>query len=413
MNNPSPLSRPTGPSETPRSPMSANDQHFSPPLASTQAISQSPAVATMAALNEKDPSKGVKSRLRRAFSFGGSAELRRVAGENDKAADRAKARQAQFSNELDEEQDAIARKQEASGFGNSIYSGQGNVFTGSTDNLSISSTASSASLMLRKMGKGLKKGGRSVKGIFRSKSVIGVPAADGPVQAKVGDVSRVTVEAEREKVNVNLDPHDQAGGGTGFPRLEKNSADAARVTASPQLDGAIVAGASESRGIIGGGEQERAEILGRTKRGILKRASTVTESPAFGFVDSLNGERIRPIFPASSHRRASPSPSTTSSEPRRSGHRRTDSVTLEGDDYFAAAPRLPSNGTTQSLPGTPRGLSRNISFSPRLQFHDVWSSTEYDRRGDIATCNRLTPMLAQQIKEELNSFKMVSILSMF
>jgi hypothetical protein len=34
---------------------------------------------------------------------------------------------------------------------------------------------------------------------------------------------------------------------------------------------------------------------------------------------------------------------------------------------------------------------------------------EYDRRGDIATCNRLTPMLAQQIKEELNSFKMVRV----
>ena len=35
----------------------------------------------------------------------------------------------------------------------------------------------------------------------------------------------VTVEAEREKVNVNLNPHDQAGGGTGFPKLERNSID--------------------------------------------------------------------------------------------------------------------------------------------------------------------------------------------
>jgi len=52
------------------------------------------------------------------------------------------------------------------------------------------------------------------------------------------------------------------------------------------------------------------------------------------------------------------------------------------------------------------GLIRNISFSPRLQFHDTWPSAEYDRRGEIATCNRLTPMLAQQIKEELNTFKM-------
>jgi hypothetical protein len=41
-------------------------------------------------------------------------------------------------------------------------------------------------------------------------------------------------------------------------------------------------------------------------------------------------------------------------------------------------------------------------------FFETWPSQEYDRRGEVATCNRLTPMLAQQIKEELNSFKMVS-----
>ena len=58
-------------------------------------------------------------------------------------------------------------------------------------------------------------------------------------------------------------------------------------------------------------------------------------------------------------------------------------------------------------PMTPQGMLRNISFSPRLQFYDTWPSAEYDRRGEIATCNRLTPMLAQQIKEELNTFKMV------
>ena len=53
------------------------------------------------------------------------------------------------------EQARIAEKQEAGGLGNAIYSNnQGNIFSGSTDNLSISSTASSASVMLRKMGKG-------------------------------------------------------------------------------------------------------------------------------------------------------------------------------------------------------------------------------------------------------------------
>jgi len=81
-------------------------------------------------------------------------------------------------------------------------------------------------------------------------------------------------------------------------------------------------------------------------------------------------------------------------------------VTLDKHDYFASPANI-ANSSTRSLPTTPRGSSRNISFSPRLQFHDVWSATDYDRRGDIATCNRLTPMLAQQIKEELNTFKMV------
>ena len=66
-----------------------------------------------------------------------------------------------------------------------------------------------------------------------------------------------------------------------------------------------------------------------------------------------------------------------------------------------------SVGDSKSAPATPQGVTRNINFSPRIQFHDTWTSMEYDRRGEIATCNRLTPMLAQQIKEELNSFKMV------
>lgn len=66
---------------------------------------------------------------------------------------------------------------------------------------------------------------------------------------------------------------------------------------------------------------------------------------------------------------------------------------------------------TKSAPGTPQGSAkRNATFSPRIIFHDTWPSGEYDRRGEIATCNRLTPMLAQQIKEELNNFKMVSTL---
>ena len=104
----------------------------------------------------------------------------------------------------------------------------------------------------------------------------------------------------------------------------------------------------------------------------------------------------------------SSAPSTPADDqPPRFGHRRTDSVAIEGEDYFMSLARFAS-GESERMPGTPRSIAaRNISFSPRIQFHDTWPSGEYDRRGEIATCNRLTPMLAQQIKEELNTFKMV------
>lgn len=106
---------------------------------------------------------------------------------------------------------------------------------------------------------------------------------------------------------------------------------------------------------------------------------------------------------------ASSAPHTPVDDHRGPGHRKADSVAIEGDDYFMSLAKY-ANGDDTGIPGTPRSvMSRNITFSPRLIFHDTWTSGEYDRRGEIATCNRLTPMLAQQIKEELNSFKMVGI----
>src|SRR6202000_2367022 len=105
-------------------------------------------------------------------------------------------RKEKYQDEQEAEQARIAQQQEAGGIGSGIYSGQGNFFTGSTDNLSISSTASSASIMIRKMGKGMKKSTRSLVGLFRPKSVVGVPAADGPVTEGQAAVSMITVEAE-------------------------------------------------------------------------------------------------------------------------------------------------------------------------------------------------------------------------
>ncbi|KAH0537302.1 hypothetical protein FGG08_005892 [Glutinoglossum americanum] len=432
--NPSPLSKPLAmgsnspasddpfdvlPTHVARS-TSPTDSNAVPPLSpSSNGGQESKAAQQLSALNGNDTRRGMKSRLRRAFSFGSAAELRRASAENnlnkELANERAKLRKEKYREAQEAEQAAIARKQEAGGIGEGIYSGQGNFFTGSTDNISISSTASSASVMIRKMGQGMKKSTRSLVGLFRPKSIIGARAMDSTVtEPSMAQVSMVTVEAERERVNVNLNPHDQAGGGTGFPKLERNSIDAANASAADEMGitaRLIDSGESiRSRKSIVGGEKERAEVLAAVKKGILKRSGTDSgnSSPVTQPVDFKAMEFNIPSIsydidaPSSSHS------STLDERPPQIGHKRSDSVTIEGEEYFMSAPKFSSTAVdSKSAPGTPHGTIRhNVNFSPRIQFHDTWPSGEYDRRGDIATCNRLTPMLAQQIKEELNTFKM-------
>lgn len=284
--NPSPLSKPMAmnpePSASKDSFASTVNAALQTPAKPTHAQaahgtkSQSPAAKQLAALNEKDGKKNKTSRLRRAFSFGSAAELRKASAENSAAnnaavaAESAKLRKEKYQDEQEAEQARIAQQQEAGGIGSGIYSGQGNFFTGSTDNLSISSTASSASIMIRKMGRGMKKSTRSLVGLFRPKSVIGVPAADAALpEVSQAQVSMVTVEAEREKVNVNANPHDQAKGGTGYPRLERNSVDAAN-TSNERLGSSSTEDSAARKSIVGG-EKERAEVLAAVKKGILKR----------------------------------------------------------------------------------------------------------------------------------------------
>ncbi|KAN0115218.1 hypothetical protein V8E51_004762 [Hyaloscypha variabilis] len=417
---PSPLSKPV--TMSPEPPSASKDSFASAVNAALQQPSKptyaqvangssvgSPAAKQLAALNDKESKKSKTSRLRRAFSFGSAAELRRASAENsaaNNAADRSKLRKEKYQDEQEAEQARIAEQQEAGGIGSGIYSGQGNFFTGSTDNLSISSTASSASIMIRKMGKGMKKSTRSLVGLFRPKSVIGVPAADSPLpQASQAQVSMVTVEAEREKVNINVDPHDQAGGGTGFPRLERNSLDAANISVTERLGSSSTENSAARRSIVGG-EKERAEVLAAVKKGILKRSGVDSgnNSPVIRPSDNKTPNFQLPQIPHVNDSPISSAPSTPNDEQQ--GHRRTGSVTLGGEDYFMSALRF--RGDSKSVPGTPQGSvsKRSATFSPRIQFHDTWPSGEYDRRGEIATCNRLTPMLAQQIKEELNTFKM-------
>ncbi|KAF2485729.1 hypothetical protein BDY17DRAFT_309041 [Neohortaea acidophila] len=364
----------------------------------------SPAAQQLAAVSDRDLNKGMKSRLRRAFSFGSAQELRR-AGVDTTQPDAQLTRQQhqqQIDDELDAEQMEIARRQEAAGIGAGIYSGQGG-FAGSTDNLSISSTASSASMMLRKMGRGAKKSAKSIKGLFRPKSVVGVPAADGPiasVEPTVGQVSMVTVEAERRLVNVNAHADEHTDGGTSFPKLERNSLESA-VAGVLAEQGSPKRSEAELRRSVIGNDKDRAEVLAAVRKGILKRSGTAspTASPVVMPSDAAGG------LPSVPQLTDSPPASSVPSKPREAYQNRSSSAPAVNGDYFNT--RM---GVAKSMPSTPNGSVRSISFSPRIQFHDAWSSTEYDRRGEIATCNRLTPLLAQQIKEELNTFKMVSSL---
>ncbi|KAK4456295.1 protein BNI4 [Podospora aff. communis PSN243] len=411
--NPSPLSKPVAmdkEAENDQAADAAGVSPPSPPKPASPARVESPAVRQLSAIKEGGSrSKSKTSRLRRAFSFGSAAEFRKVVPENSNdAADTSrpgtpgKLHKDRDPEEVyNAEQARIAQQQEEAGIGNNIYAG-GRLFSGSTDNLSISSTASSASIMIRKMGRGMKKGTRSLVGLFRPKSVIGAPAADAKVpEASEAAVSMITVEAERARVNVHPDPHAH-NGGTGFPHLERNSMDAVNPPSmTPERLGSSGTDNSVPRRSIVGGEKERAEVLAAVRKGILKNTSgSSTPSP--------RPSETRPAFdvpgiPNISESPNSSAPSTPNDEPH--GHRRGGTVTIGSEDYFVSALRLRQD--TKSAPGTPQGsMKRNATFSPRIIFHDTWPSQEYDRRGEIATCNRLTPMLAQQIKEELNSFKM-------
>lgn len=50
--------------------------------------------------------------------------------------------------------------------------------------------------------------------------------------------------------------------------------------------------------------------------------------------------------------------------------------------------------------------AKRLAFAANLSVYDTFPATVYDRRSEPATWSRLTPALAQRIKEELNSYKM-------
>ncbi|KAL5629082.1 hypothetical protein BROUX41_002473 [Berkeleyomyces rouxiae] len=361
----------------------------------TTAQAGSPAAQKLAAISQGGKSKTKTSRLRRAFSFGSVTEFRRAAAlstQNQQPSDdrtptnnyddkphvvtipRPQTASAMLRNQpsldhVDEaEQERIAKKQEASGLGNNIYGPR--IFGGSTDNLSISSTASSASMMIRKMGRGMKRGSRSFIGLFRPKSAAGDPAEE---TTGVAEITRVNAEADR-----------------GF-----NMPLPTRITEEQTRTPSLTSDRAGSSGTDSSTPRKNTDPSGQP-RGILKRRNG---SPTRN-TDMENAGLLLPEIPNITDSPNSSAPST----PNDDAHRRVGSVAIGNEDYFVTALKLRQDGNGSMA--SRQALKRNATFSPRIVFHDTWPSQEYDRRGEIATCNRLTPLLAQQIKEELNTFKM-------
>ncbi|KAL2813741.1 hypothetical protein BJX63DRAFT_214315 [Aspergillus granulosus] len=375
---PSPLSQPV--SADPTLPETAQ------PNGQDQSKSLSPASQRLAELTKNDAHRPGKSRLRRAFSFGSASELLKASQANHRKDGHSvdKSRRDLLKEELGAEQAAIAEQQEASGLGESIYSHhQGRFFNSSTDNLSISSTASSASIMLRKMGKGMKRSTRSLVGLFRPKSAVISSVDEITAEPMAPQVSVVNIEAERKTVAANADPQDVPQGGTVLSKVEP------AVPPASSQDDDLIEAAAQSRKSIVGGDRERAEVLAAVRKGILKKTNS-------------DNTFVPPAKPASQNENSTDSPnssapSTPEDQPR-TGYRRSDMVKIAGEDELSETKHVSLGPQSVS--------SKSLVFSPRIQFHETWPSGEYDRRGDIATCNRLTPLLAQQIKEELNTFKM-------
>ncbi|KAI0063082.1 hypothetical protein BV25DRAFT_1837826 [Artomyces pyxidatus] len=67
---------------------------------------------------------------------------------------------------------------------------------------------------------------------------------------------------------------------------------------------------------------------------------------------------------------------------------------------------LPSPPSLAHRSATTPANSKRLAFASNLSVYDTFPATVYDRRSEPATWSRLTPALAQRIKEELNSYKM-------
>ncbi|KTW32722.1 uncharacterized protein T551_00207 [Pneumocystis jirovecii RU7] len=278
--------------------------------------------------------------------------------------------------------------------------------TASSDNVSISSTASSASIMLRKIskeGKGmLKKSKKTLSNILRNSLHFENTNAAISKECKkniIEDISKASVKIEsiqdsfqvntknfeitendnNNLLTVNLDNHAEEQSKSIYQ--EKDDSESKLTYEN------ISVNTTSTNDPIKENEEDQPTYFKpfpNTKKGILK---CITPN-CYNFLTGLDTDW-----------------SSTASN-FKSSHSLTD-LTIQ------FTPPTPLELVTFN--DVPNALSaetsitkntKSLSFSPKITIYDTWPSFEYDRRGEIATCNRLTPILAQRIKEELNTYKL-------
>lgn len=85
------------------------------------------------------------------------------------------------------------------------------------------------------------------------------------------------------------------------------------------------------------------------------------------------------------------------------------SSSISSETKFNSKPIIEQNlkprVNVPEIPNAPPRPKNKLKFSSQVILFETYSQFDYDRRPEIATCNVLTPQLAQMIKAELNELK--------
>ena len=261
------------------------------------------------------------------------------------------------------------QKREAQGFDNS-------------DTTSIKSTSSSASFMLRKISQGLKLRKFSLNKLFSKSSTLSENEKSEEFENKFPFEDDTTTSDSYEVENSVSDVTKPESFSvemkeiTTFPRLGTPNAQERLTTAYfPKADilfsEAIVNCVSPGQ-------------IGRKNKSILKPSNERTQEQA-----EISDEAL-----------------SLASVMDRSLCLTTHIESLSLNISYSGPDSRPLSETSSTVESSSVSSRRTIQFSPTVQVEGTWDRIEYDRRGDLSTCNRLTAQLAQAIKEELNNYKL-------